>query len=197
MRLRHCLRSTVQPSALAGGVTSAVGPVINGHGFVFGLVANTALSRGAAVLGGQKFVKKRRCMAAKTMAMWRTNFSIRYAALAMLTLALGLAFNLLFGDFGARMEAIRRSSLSELYFILALYVGAHLIVLGIALGFSYFLEAKVRAISFAIASTALFVLSLIFFTPRFAQGLHFVVIFFLGLVVITLDNLRNAHREKN
>jgi hypothetical protein len=39
------------PSALAGGVTSAAGPVIDGHGFVFGLVANTALGGGVAVLG--------------------------------------------------------------------------------------------------------------------------------------------------
>jgi RHS repeat-associated protein len=43
------------PSALAGGVTSAAGPVINGHGFFFGLVANTTLGGGAAVLGGGKF----------------------------------------------------------------------------------------------------------------------------------------------
>jgi hypothetical protein len=43
------------PSALAGGVTSAAGPVINGNGFFFGLVANTALGGGAAVLGGGKF----------------------------------------------------------------------------------------------------------------------------------------------
>jgi RHS repeat-associated protein len=43
------------PGALAGGVTSAAGPVINGHGFVFGLVANSALGGGAAVLGGGKF----------------------------------------------------------------------------------------------------------------------------------------------
>ncbi len=40
------------PSALAGGVTSAAGPVINGHGFFFGLVANTTLGGSAAVLGG-------------------------------------------------------------------------------------------------------------------------------------------------
>ena len=43
------------PSALAGGVTSAAGPVINGQGFVAGLVINTALGGGAAVLGGGKF----------------------------------------------------------------------------------------------------------------------------------------------
>ena len=43
------------PAALAGGVTSAAGPVINGHGFFYGLVANTALGGGAAVLGGGKF----------------------------------------------------------------------------------------------------------------------------------------------
>jgi RHS repeat-associated protein len=43
------------PSALAGGVTSAAGPVINGHGFFFGLVANATLGGGAAVLGGGKF----------------------------------------------------------------------------------------------------------------------------------------------
>jgi hypothetical protein len=43
------------PSALAGGVTSAAGPVINGNGFFFGLVANAALGGGAAVLGGGKF----------------------------------------------------------------------------------------------------------------------------------------------
>jgi RHS repeat-associated protein len=43
------------PSALAGGVTSAAGPVVNGHGFFFGLVANTTLGGGAAVLGGGKF----------------------------------------------------------------------------------------------------------------------------------------------
>ncbi len=43
------------PSALAGGVTSAAGPIINAHGFVFGLVANIALGGGAAVLGGGKF----------------------------------------------------------------------------------------------------------------------------------------------
>jgi hypothetical protein len=43
------------PSALAGAVTSAAGPFINGHGFVAGLVANAALGGGAAVLGGGKF----------------------------------------------------------------------------------------------------------------------------------------------
>jgi RHS repeat-associated protein len=43
------------PGALAGGVTSAAGPVINGHGFVFGLIANAALGGGVAVLGGGKF----------------------------------------------------------------------------------------------------------------------------------------------
>ena len=43
------------PSALAGGVTSAAGPVINGQGFVAGLMINTALGGGAAVLGGGKF----------------------------------------------------------------------------------------------------------------------------------------------
>jgi RHS repeat-associated protein len=43
------------PSALAGGVTLAAGPVINGNGFFFGLVANTTLGGGAAVLGGGKF----------------------------------------------------------------------------------------------------------------------------------------------
>ena len=43
------------PSALAGEVTSAAGPVVNGHGFFFGLVANTTLGGGAAVLGGGKF----------------------------------------------------------------------------------------------------------------------------------------------
>ena len=43
------------PSALAGGVTSAAGPVINSHGFVFGLVANGALGGAAAVLGGGTF----------------------------------------------------------------------------------------------------------------------------------------------
>jgi RHS repeat-associated protein len=42
------------PSALAAGVTSAAGPVINGKGF-FSLVANAALGGGAAVLGGGKF----------------------------------------------------------------------------------------------------------------------------------------------
>ena len=55
--MRLCRSSGQQcgPSALAGGVTSAAGPVINGHGFVLGLVANTALGGGAAVLGGGKF----------------------------------------------------------------------------------------------------------------------------------------------
>jgi Tuberculosis necrotizing toxin len=43
------------PSALAGGVTSAAGPAINGNGFFFGVVANAALGGGAAVLGGGKF----------------------------------------------------------------------------------------------------------------------------------------------
>jgi hypothetical protein len=95
----------------------------------------------------------------------------------MLTLVLGMGYNLLSGDFGARIEAMRRSSVSELYFLLSLYAGAHLIVLGIALGFSYFLEAKARAVLFAIASTMLFVLSLIVFTPHVAPGLHFFVIF--------------------
>jgi RHS repeat-associated protein len=42
------------PSALAGGVTSAAGPVINGYGVV-SLVANAAIGGGAAVLGGGKF----------------------------------------------------------------------------------------------------------------------------------------------
>jgi len=108
-----------------------------------------------------------------------------------------MAFNLLFGDFGARIEAMRRSSLSELYFLLSLYAGAHLMVLGIALGVSYFLEAKVRAVSFTIASTILFVLFLIVFAPHVTQGLHFFVIFSLSLVVIALDNLWNAYRERN
>jgi hypothetical protein len=43
------------PSALAGAVTSAAGPVINGQGFVVGLVTNAPLGGGAAVLGGGKF----------------------------------------------------------------------------------------------------------------------------------------------
>jgi hypothetical protein len=43
------------PSALAGGVSSAAGPATNGNGFFFGLVANTTLGGGAAVLGGGKF----------------------------------------------------------------------------------------------------------------------------------------------
>jgi RHS repeat-associated protein len=38
------------PSALAGGITSAAGPVINAHGFMFGLVSNSVLGGGAAVL---------------------------------------------------------------------------------------------------------------------------------------------------
>jgi Possible hemagglutinin (DUF637) len=42
------------PSALAGGVTSAAGPLINGKG-IFSLVANSALGGGTAVLGGGKF----------------------------------------------------------------------------------------------------------------------------------------------
>jgi RHS repeat-associated protein len=42
------------PSALAAGVTSAAGPVINGYG-VSSLVANAALGGGAAVLAGGKF----------------------------------------------------------------------------------------------------------------------------------------------
>ncbi len=42
------------PGALAGGVTSAAGPVINGKGFA-SLVANAALGGGVAVLGGGKF----------------------------------------------------------------------------------------------------------------------------------------------
>jgi hypothetical protein len=123
-------------------------------------------------------------------SLWRS--SIRYVALAILTLVGGMAFNLFFGDFGARIEAMRRSTLSELYFLLSLYAGAHLMVLGIALGFSYFLQAKTSAVSFAIASTMLFVLSLIVVTPHVAQGLHFFVIFSLSLVVISLDNLWNT-----
>jgi hypothetical protein len=42
------------PSALAGAVTSAAGPVINGYGVV-SLVANAVVGGGAAVLGGGKF----------------------------------------------------------------------------------------------------------------------------------------------
>jgi hypothetical protein len=42
------------PGALAGGVTAAAGPVINGNGFA-SLVANAALGGAAAVLGGGKF----------------------------------------------------------------------------------------------------------------------------------------------
>jgi RHS repeat-associated protein len=42
------------PSALAGAVTSAAGPVINGCGVV-SLVANAVVGGGAAVLGGGKF----------------------------------------------------------------------------------------------------------------------------------------------
>jgi RHS repeat-associated protein len=42
------------PSALAGGVTSAAGPFINGYGFG-SLVANAALGGGTSVLGGGKF----------------------------------------------------------------------------------------------------------------------------------------------
>jgi hypothetical protein len=42
------------PSALAGAVTSAAGPMINGYGFA-SVVANAALGGGAAVLGGGKF----------------------------------------------------------------------------------------------------------------------------------------------
>jgi RHS repeat-associated protein len=44
------------PSALAGAVASAAGPVINGKGFSLGsLAANAALGGGVAVLGGGKF----------------------------------------------------------------------------------------------------------------------------------------------
>jgi len=43
------------PSALAGAITSAAGPIVNGHGFVAGLVANTVLGGVAAVAGGGKF----------------------------------------------------------------------------------------------------------------------------------------------
>ena len=44
------------PGALAGAVTSAAGPFINGQGFsVASLVANAALGGAAAVLGGGKF----------------------------------------------------------------------------------------------------------------------------------------------
>jgi RHS repeat-associated protein len=44
------------PGALAGAVTSAAGPVINGKGFSYAsLAANAALGGGVAVLGGGKF----------------------------------------------------------------------------------------------------------------------------------------------
>jgi hypothetical protein len=43
------------PAALAGGITSAAGPFIDGRGFAFGLVANTVLGGLASVAGGGKF----------------------------------------------------------------------------------------------------------------------------------------------
>ena len=43
------------PSALAGAVTSAAGPIINSQGFVAGLVSNTVLGGVAAIAGGGKF----------------------------------------------------------------------------------------------------------------------------------------------
>jgi RHS repeat-associated protein len=43
------------PGALAGSITSAAGPWINGRGFGFGLVSNTVLGGLASVAGGGKF----------------------------------------------------------------------------------------------------------------------------------------------
>jgi len=121
--------------------------------------------------------------------------SVRYVLFAAVALAIGISVNIVAGGVGERIDAIRRSSLSELYLLLALYAGAHLMLLGITLGFRHFLDAKVWAISAAVASTLFFALSLIIFDPFYYQGLHFFVILSLSVFLIAADNLWRTYRR--